>query len=133
MSVAIPRTRSAPRDAIKRIKQAFGGRPPKDFLSFLERHDAAEPADNVIRLGPGEDTRMQEFIPASEMLKERQAIELFPQHGIPLGYDDVGDYFYISTLNGKVYLWDHERPDFIFPVAPSFDAFLEKLEPDFGV
>lgn len=130
MSVPIPRTRSAPWEALSHIRRAFGGRPPQDLMKFLKRHDGAEPADNIIRLGPGEDTRMREFIPAADMLRERQAIELFPQHGLPLGYDDVGDYFYISTLDGKVYLWDHERPDFIFPVADSFGAFLDRLEPD---
>ena len=102
MSVPIPRTRSAPWEALSHIRRAFGGRPPQDLMKFLKRHDGAEPADNIIRLGPGEDTRMREFIPAADMLRERQAIELFPQHGLPLGYDDVGDYFYISTLDAKV-------------------------------
>jgi hypothetical protein len=73
---------------------------------------------------------VNEFIPANEILEERNYIENIPDKAYPVALASGGNYVFIDEhKNGAVFFWDHELPEDITELAPSFGAFLDLLEP----
>jgi SMI1-KNR4 cell-wall len=132
MRVRLAQGKPASAESIAAIEVETGLPLSKSFRTFLENHDGAEPDDNIFKVDEKNNSGVRRFIPADEVLWYRKSIEGFPEirTAYPVAYDSFGNYVFIDEGNGgAVYFWDHEVLDHAAELAPSFDAFLDLLQP----
>ena len=116
---------------IAAVEAALGAALPDDYKAFLARHDGARPEPNIFRISDTNSAGVNGFIPAAELLKERALLadELLPG-AVPIAWAEGGNYVVLEPgRGGAVSFWDHEEPEGLTPLAESFSAFLELLQP----
>ena len=132
MKIKLSKGRPASDEVILALEAALGHRLSDSFRDFLRTQDGAKPELNIFKVSDNNESRVNRFIPANEILSERADIEMFPKkkHQYPVAWLECGNYAFIDEdRNGSVLFWDHESPEEIVELAPSFGAFLDLLEP----
>jgi hypothetical protein len=130
MKVKLSKGKPASGEKISAIEVALGGPVSDSFRRFVETNDGAEPETNVFKISDGNESGVNQFIPVSEILHERNRIENIPKRAYPVAWAEGGNYVFVDEgRSGAVFFWDHELPQEIVQLAPSFSSFLEILEP----
>jgi hypothetical protein len=116
--------------SIGALQAALGCQLSDSFAGFLRSNDGAEPETNIFEIGEKNESGVNKFIGANEILKERRHIENLPTRAYPVAWAEGGNYVFVDEgRNGVVFFWDHETPENIIELAPDFGAFLNLLEP----
>lgn len=125
---------------------------PAEYISFLEKHNVAEPPDNIVKnaVNGKDDIYIRYFygISNENYFDIRCNYEVYckeyrmPYKCIPIADPDGGNQVCISLdpeTYGKIYFWDHETMDVdegeecgysivsMPQIANSFDELLEKI------
>ncbi len=127
MSIIIPTTRAASADSIANLEKEFG-RLPESYLLFLKEHDGAKPEDNVFNLSERNSAGVERFVPISESIGVRDAVEGFPRNMLPIAWATGGNFVYLNPASGAVYFWDHENDSTDMKLADSFEGFIAALK-----
>lgn len=99
------------------------------FRKFLQQDDGAKPETNIFRIDDKNESGVNKFIPAAEILKELGYIENIPPNAFPVAWAEGGNYVFIDEgKNGAVYYWDHEAAE-ATELASTFGDFLNLLQP----
>jgi hypothetical protein len=128
MPVAVPITPKPVETSISALLNAFPKLAQTHIIDFLRNHNGAVPPDNIVRLSDGRETSVRRFISVENMASVHCDVDEFPEHVVPIGFDDGGNYFY-ALENGAIWFWDHEVQDGEIKIADSFQDFLNMLEP----
>lgn len=131
MSINIPKTNSLTQVSLTALEHEYG-KLPNIYKLFLKQHDGAKPKENVFRINGKIVGGVEQFIPASRIIKVRNKVEGFSKHMLPFAKSAGGNFLYLDPLRGSVYFWNHELEDEDIKVANSFSEFLGMLE-DFDV
>jgi hypothetical protein len=126
LSLDLPKTGAASREAIAALEKRYGALPP-DYAAFLGAHDGATPPGNELT-GTNGNIYVRRFLLAAEILGWAGRIEFFPPELIPVAEDDFGNVIGLSSEDHRVYFWDHEV-DGLTLIAGSFGQLLERLVP----
>src|SRR5580704_4066063 len=130
MKIKLTRGKPASDEMCASLEAALGCKLSESFRSFLRSNDGAKPEPNRFEIGDNNGAGVSEFIPANEILQERNYIENIPDKAYPVALAEGGNYVFIDEhKNGAVFFWDHELPEDITELAPNFGAFLDLLEP----
>jgi hypothetical protein len=112
------------------VQAALGCQLSDSFKSFVRINDGAEPDTNIFKIGEKNECGVNRFIPLDQIPKERTHIENIGKDAYPVAWAEGGNYVFIDeNTGGAVFFWDHEEPEKITELAPSFGAFLDILEP----
>jgi hypothetical protein len=112
------------------LETSLGYRLPDSFRAFVAKHDGAKPEPNEFEISHNNGGGVSRFIALNEILKQSAYIENLPRRAYPVATTSGGNFVFIDEdKNGAVFFWDHEVPDEITQLAPSFGAFLDLLEP----
>lgn len=130
MKVKLKNGGSAGEERILAVEDALGYRLSDSFRDFVRTHDGAKPENNTFRITENNNAGVNRFIPVDEIMKERAHIENIPGSAYPIAWAEGGNYVFVDEgKGGAVFFWDHELPQQIVELAPSFAGFLESLEP----
>jgi hypothetical protein len=130
MNIKLKKGKPVSEETCLRLQAALGCPLSRSFMSFLRENDGAEPETNIFKIAHGNESGVNRFIPASQILRERDRIENIPDKAYPVAWAEGGNYVFIDEgRNGGVFFWDHEMPEHIVELAPSFGAFLDVLKP----
>ena len=129
MSIKMTKGGSASEADIAALEEFLGTTLPKELKTFLTKHDGAEPETNIFQINEQNDSGVNRFIPAREVLRERERIENLASRAFPIAWAEGGNFVLIDmNAGGEVQFWDHETGD-ITMLANSFDSFLSALRP----
>ena len=128
MNIKMKKCGSASQSEVKAIEDHIGTSLPREYRSFLADYDGAEPETNVVSISEKNASGVNRFIPARDILREREGIENIPPRAIPMAWDGCGNYFILDITTGEVLFWDHETAD-LTRIAESFEGFLSTLQP----
>jgi hypothetical protein len=135
---------------IKRIEEELGCVFPKEYRDFLLAHNGGEAVEGVflihdppndyhglldqfLCISPGDSYDLSDWV--------SDYIGRLPSNLLPVAVDQAGNLIALSVAGsdiGRVYFWDHELEagqgkvpsyDNVYPVADSFQAFLDSLRP----
>ena len=127
MNLKMTKGASASRLDISALEEFVGKPLPQEFKAFLHEYDGADPEPNIFP--PNDMVGVNRFIPAKEILRERQGIENIGAHAIPIAWASGGNFVLLNMdAGGEVEFWDHETAE-ITTLANSFDSFLSALRP----
>jgi hypothetical protein len=131
MKIKLKGGKPAPKGAVEKLESALGCPISESFRRFVSENDGLEPETNIFKIGKCNDAGVNQFIPVSDILVERQYIDNIPSQAYPIAWASCGNYVLLDEgKGGKAYFWDHELPDKnIIKLADSFDEFLSMLEP----
>jgi hypothetical protein len=127
MSITIPRTQGASIEIVASLEKEFGHL-PMAFHLFLINHDGAKPEKNLALVDGKKIAGIERFIPASKIIRVRNSAPGFPGKMLPFARSATGNLVYLNTINGAIYLWDHQAYSADVKLADSFDQFLTALE-----
>jgi hypothetical protein len=130
MKIKLHNGKPASEKATLALEVALGCRLSDSFRVFLGVYDGAEPETNTFKISDNNDSGVNKFIPAAEILGARAHIENIPTRAYPVAWAECGNYVLIDEdRNGAVFFWDHELPDEPTELAANFGAFLDLLTP----
>jgi hypothetical protein len=130
MKIKLTQGRSAAKDKLTLLEEKVGRPLSPDFVEFVAKNDGAEPETNIFKVGSGNESGVNGFIPVEEIVREIRNIENLPKGSFPFAWAEGGNYVFINEAQGgTVYFWDHEAPDRLVRLADSFSSFLDLLEP----
>lgn len=130
MKIRLNKGKKATNEVCLALQVALGCELSDSFKKFLRSNDGAEPENNIFKIADKNESGVNQFIPAAEILRERERIENIPAKAYPVAWAEGGNYVFVDEgENGAVFFWDHEVPKNIIQIAPSFEAFLNLLEP----
>jgi cell wall assembly regulator SMI1 len=127
MSIKIGSTDAAEEADIRFIEQAVGLFLPNELKQFFRKHDGVEPEDNTFDIESSNDSGVNRFIPARQILSEHKKVGLSPTT-IPIAWAEGGNLVLMDVRLGSVLFWDHETDDET-KLANSLAEFLEALQP----
>jgi hypothetical protein len=136
---------------IERIERRWGFIFPEEYKSFLLKHNGGfPPILNMFKFEDGDygDSLVDWFLAIYDgkhdnfehyyevyKVKEQRLLENL----VAIAHDPGGNLICLSVVGedrGAVYFWDHEKEEDVATsrnvrlIAPSFNEFLEKLEPN---
>jgi hypothetical protein len=132
MNVQLRRAKPASESEIVALEKALGYRLSESFRRFLATNNGAEPETNIFRVGEGNDSGVNQFIPVSTIQEERKLLLPLPRQIYPIAWAEGGNYIVINEdCDGAVFFWDHEIEGGggMTKLSPDFDRFLESLKP----
>jgi hypothetical protein len=130
VKLALKNGKAASDEALRALETALECEISASFKVFVRANDGAAPETNIFKITEENECGVNRFIPVAEILKERACIENVPAKGYPVAWAEGGNYVLIDeSRDGAVLFWDHEVPEDLRQVAPSFGAFLDLLEP----
>jgi hypothetical protein len=127
MSITIPKTQGATIQIVADLEKEFGHL-PMAFHLFLINHDGAKPEKNVAIVDGKKIAGIERFVPANKIVRVRDSASGFPRKMLPFARSTGGNLVYLNTINGAIYLWDHEAYSADVKLADTFDHFLAVLE-----
>ena len=128
MNIKMTKGGSASQSEIAVLEERIGVPLPGEFRSFLADNDGAEPETNIFRINEQNESGVNRFIPARDILRERERIENIPPQAIPIAWAEGGNFVIFDIGSGEVQFWDHETAD-LTRIAESFEGFLSTLQP----
>lgn len=154
MTVTIARSREPLNlRRVSRVEHVLGCTFPGEYRDFLLAHNGGRPEEGVFPIStPQHDHHglLDNFL----CIKARDPYDLLtwvrdyrgrlPRNLLPVAVDQAGNLICLSVAGsdtGGVYFWDHEMEasqgktpsyDNVYPVADSFQAFLDSLRPVSG-
>jgi hypothetical protein len=130
MKIELKNGKSASLDAIAALEKNLGRPLSSSVKLFLQTNDGAETEPNRFKIDGKNEGGINEFIPASQIWKERTYIENIPKLAYPIAWAACGDAVLIDEgAGGAVFYWEHEYEDRITKLADDFETFLNQLEP----
>ena len=112
------------------LETALGCRLSDSYRAFLRSHDGARPENNIFKINDKNSCGVNEFIPVREVWDNRACLENIPPKAYPVAFAECGNFVFLDEdCHGAAFFWDHELPEEIVKLAPSFGAFLDLLEP----
>lgn len=130
MKIKLKNGKPASEGKILAAQEALGCALSDSFKHFVRTNDGAEPDTNIFKVGKENECGVNQFIPLTQIPKERTFIENISKEAYPVAWAEGGNYILIDEdTSGAVCFWDHEEPERITELAPNFEAFLETLEP----
>jgi hypothetical protein len=130
MKLKLTKGRPASPKDIAALREKIGGHIDQAFLKFATSNDGAEPEANIFKIGDGNESGVNAFIPIKEIPDVMSRTEYLPKAALPVAWAEGGNCVFIDqSENGAVYFWDHEQPDNATKLASSFESFLDLLEP----
>lgn len=132
--------RQLSREFEKRIGFDF----PVSYVRFLERYNAARPVQNIVRLNHAfcEGFMIDTFygITQDRLTNLNDNLDVYddriPGGYVPIAYTEGGNLVCMSPVDQSIVYWDHdddllidEEKTGLLPIAESFEAFLEMIEP----
>src|SRR4029077_20621276 len=104
MKIKLSKGRPASEEVILALEAALGHRLSGSFRDFLRTHDGAKPEPNSFKISENNESGVNRFIPANEILRERAHIENVPKQGYPVAWLECGDFVFIDEdRNGSVF------------------------------
>jgi hypothetical protein len=129
MKVKLQGGRTASEQDVLALETRLACKLSDSFRKFLQEHDGAKPETNIFSIDEKNESGVNKFIPAAEILKERSHIENIPVKAFPVAWAEGGNYVFIDEgKNGAVYFWDHETAE-ATELASTFGDFLNLLQP----
>lgn len=120
----------ASQDEISTLEHIVGRQLPPDILHFVTGNDGAKIETNIFKIGPGNESGVNGFIPVNEIAGEMKRINDLPSGYFPIAWTEGGNYVIVnSAAPGAVFFWDHEMTDGIVKLADNLRSFLDLLEP----
>ena len=130
MKIGLKDGKSASKKDVEKLEASLGCPISESFRRFVSENDGSEPETNRFNVGKDNGAGVNQFIPISDILAERQYIENLPRLAYPIAWASCGNYVFLDEgKGGNVYFWDHELPEDITKLADNFDEFLSMLEP----
>jgi hypothetical protein len=126
---------------ITRLEKKVNARLPESYRSFLIKNNGGVPTPETVDVpgAPGSPTDVQVFFGIGRNVESSDLgwnVENFsgrlPEGFLPIACDSGGNLFCLALSgleSGGVLYCDLEASEGPYPVAPDFDAFLEKLRP----
>ena len=125
MGVKIGSTCAAEEADIISIEQAAGMSLPEQLKQFFRTHDGAEPETNIFDIESSNDSGVNRFIPARQILSEQKKVAGLSLSTIPIAWAEGGNLVVMDVRQGSVMFWDHETDDTTW-LANSLGEFLEE-------
>lgn len=114
---------------IESLQRKVGKALPASYIKFVSINDGAVPESNILKAGD-DVFCVNKFILVSDVYKNMMLIENLPKNAFPIASDDSGNYFILAlNVDGAVLFWDHEIPESLARLAPSFGTFVDSLIP----
>jgi SMI1 / KNR4 family (SUKH-1) len=104
MKIELKKGKLASDEPILALQAALGCQISDSFRSFLRGNDGAEPETNIFKITEKNESGVNQFIPVSEILKERGRIEDIPRTAYPIAWAEGGNYVFVDEgKNGAVF------------------------------
>ncbi len=126
---------------IARLERRLNARLPESYCRFLIRNNGGVPTPETVDIpdAPGSPTDVQVFFGIGRAIRTSDLnwnVDTFlgrvPEGLLPIACDSAGNLFCLGLsgrMAGQVVYCQIEGGGAPYPVAPDFEAFLEKLRP----